>query len=109
VDLAELAKNLDELEQAALAEGTSTPDPSSSSIPFKSSNVDDDGFFSSQVLISALSTFSLTLHPQTEINVSSERAFIINQNQHWFAFRYNSFSKTQTVYLEAAFGTTLIL
>jgi hypothetical protein len=52
VDLAELASNLDELEKAALAEGNSEP----SSIPFKSSNVDDDGFFSRYGLLFVTST-----------------------------------------------------
>ncbi|KAI5120309.1 hypothetical protein M0805_005813 [Coniferiporia weirii] len=84
-DLAAIANSFDELEQNALraAEQHST-----------STNMDDSGFFSVQVIERALEVWGLNLvrwrseqmrpfqaSPQTQL------AFVLNLNQHWFTLR----------------------
>ncbi|KAI0630092.1 Josephin-domain-containing protein [Trametes polyzona] len=85
-DLSEIARKLDETEHGYLEEGTGTNAPST--------NMDDTGFFSVQVLEEALKVWNLTLvrwrseamrpyqdHPHTQMG------FILNQSQHWYALR----------------------
>ncbi|KAG5724194.1 Ataxin-3 [Termitomyces sp. T112] len=81
-DLSDIASNLDALERSY--DGTHS----------HSTNMDDTGFFSVQVLESALTVWGLNLtrwrgedmrpyqdHPQNQL------AFILNLNQHWFTLR----------------------
>ncbi|KAG8779727.1 hypothetical protein FRC12_023886 [Ceratobasidium sp. 428] len=84
-DLASIAKELDELEQN-VTEGSQSR---------RSTNMDDTGYFSVQVLENALrNTFGLTLtrwrsqemrvfqsHPDNQL------AFVLNLEQHWFTLR----------------------
>ncbi|KAF9071738.1 Josephin-domain-containing protein [Rhodocollybia butyracea] len=82
-DLSEIAQNLD------ILEGSYSNNPN-----MTSENMDDSGFFSVQVLENALSVWGLSLirwrgeqmrpyqdHPE------DERAFIFNQQQHWYTLR----------------------
>ncbi|KAH9859114.1 Josephin-domain-containing protein [Lenzites betulinus] len=84
-DLSEIARTLDETEHGYLEEGPANP---------TSTNMDDTGFFSVQVLEEALKVWNLTLvrwrseemrpyqdHPHTQMG------FILNQSQHWYALR----------------------
>ncbi|KAF9784337.1 Josephin-domain-containing protein [Thelephora terrestris] len=83
-DLSTIARGLDELEES-YNEGRRGR---------RSSNMDDTGFFSLQVLQKALEVWSLSLiswrseemsaytsHPHTQL------AFILNLNEHWFTLR----------------------
>eukprot|EP00041_Stephanoeca_diplocostata_P014111 m.253469 g.253469 ORF g.253469 m.253469 type:complete len:281 (-) comp19584_c0_seq18:331-1173(-) len=94
VDLAVIAQQLDEQERAHMAEhGEDTP----AYIQFmsqESGNYDDSGFFSSQVISKALSTFGLELSPIGSRNNTSARehperqiAFVCWLNAHWFTIR----------------------
>ncbi|THD21229.1 Ataxin 3 variant ref [Fasciola hepatica] len=85
VDLAELAKQLDEAEQSHL--------PNSSR---RSQNMDETGYFSIQVITKALSIWSLELvpllrqSPEAETarkNPTNQKAFICNFRDHWFTIR----------------------
>ncbi|KAJ7783200.1 Josephin-domain-containing protein [Mycena metata] len=101
-DLSEIARNLDVLEE-------SYDDQNSGA---RSSNMDDSGFFSVQVLDNALKVWGLDLsrwrgeemrpfhdHPEGQL------AFILNCEQHWFTLRrfgphwynLNSFSKPEWI------------
>ncbi|KAI0355746.1 Josephin-domain-containing protein [Trametes cingulata] len=83
-DLSEIARRLDETEHGYLDEHSGAT----------STNMDDTGFFSVQVLEEALKVWNLTLvrwrseamrpyqeHPHTQMG------FILNQSQHWYALR----------------------
>ncbi|KAI0369654.1 Josephin-domain-containing protein [Pilatotrama ljubarskyi] len=83
-DLSEIARRLDETEHGFLDEHSGAT----------STNMDDTGFFSVQVLEEALKVWNLTLvrwrseamrpyqeHPHTQMG------FILNQSQHWYALR----------------------
>ncbi|KAL1736026.1 Josephin-domain-containing protein [Schizophyllum commune] len=83
-DLSEHARQLDDLEMSYDDDNTGTT----------STNMDDTGFFSVQVLDRAVDVWNLTLtrwrseemrtfqdHPEAQI------AFIFNQNQHWYTLR----------------------
>ncbi|KAG8984339.1 hypothetical protein FRB90_005390 [Tulasnella sp. 427] len=69
-DLASIAAHLDEEERAV-----TEPNPGRSNP--RSRNMDDTGFFSIQVLESALKIYDLKLQP----------GFILNLEQHWYALR----------------------
>ncbi|KAG0327390.1 Ataxin-3 [Dissophora globulifera] len=88
IDLAELARQLDQKEQEAL--GNSGPGSRSTT----SQNMDDSGFFSVQVLSHALSIWNIQIIPWGSKEVSSakaeperEAAFICNLDQHWYTLR----------------------
>ncbi|KAF8973251.1 Josephin-domain-containing protein [Flammula alnicola] len=83
-DLSDIARNLDSLEQSY----------DDSNMGHSSTNMDDTGFFSVQVLDNALRVWGLNLtrwrgenmrpyhnHPHTQL------AFILNLEQHWFTLR----------------------
>ncbi|KAF7321298.1 Josephin domain-containing protein [Mycena kentingensis (nom. inval.)] len=83
-DLASIAKDLDSLEESYDDNNAGT----------RSTNMDDTGFFSIQVLEGALKVWNFGLtrwrseemralhdHPETQL------AFILNYEQHWFALR----------------------
>ncbi|KIK67391.1 hypothetical protein GYMLUDRAFT_37504 [Collybiopsis luxurians FD-317 M1] len=83
VDLSEIARDLDDLERSYAGNQSEG-----------SHNMDDTGFFSVQVLENALAVWGLSLlrwrgeqmlpyqdHPE------EERAFILNQQQHWYTLR----------------------
>ncbi|KAI0762119.1 Josephin-domain-containing protein [Trametes elegans] len=83
-DLSEIARRLDEAEHGYLEDRPSGG----------STNMDDTGFFSVQVLEEALKVWNLSLirwrseamrpyqdHPHTQMG------FILNQSQHWYALR----------------------
>ncbi|KAL1941962.1 hypothetical protein VTO73DRAFT_6492 [Trametes versicolor] len=86
-DLSEIARKLDETEHGYLEE-------EAGAAAATSTNMDDTGFFSVQVLEEALKVWNLTLvrwrseamrpyqdHPHTQMG------FILNQSQHWYALR----------------------
>ncbi|KAF9356109.1 Ataxin-3 [Mortierella sp. NVP85] len=90
IDLAELARQLDQKEQDALGQ---TDFGSGSSNP-KSQNMDDSGFFSVQVLSHALSIWNIQIIPWGAEEVVAARAepereaaFICNLDQHWYTLR----------------------
>ncbi|CAL1707206.1 unnamed protein product [Somion occarium] len=83
-DLSEIARSLDAMEEGVRDESTAD----------SSTNMDDTGFFSVQVLEKALQVWGLTLvrwrseemkpyqdHPHTQM------AFILNCSQHWYTLR----------------------
>ncbi|OJT05777.1 Ataxin-3 [Trametes pubescens] len=85
--LLQIARKLDETEHGYLEEEAGAAAPTST-------NMDDTGFFSVQVLEEALKVWNLTLvrwrseamrpyqdHPHTQMG------FILNQSQHWYALR----------------------
>ncbi|KAI8608558.1 Josephin-domain-containing protein, partial [Chytriomyces sp. MP71] len=91
VDLSHIAQHLDAQELEALADGASTP-PSTAT--FTSQNQDDTGFFSIQVIQSALAVWNLTLTPlASPANASlakdpaSAKAYILNLSEHWITLR----------------------
>eukprot|EP00128_Syssomonas_multiformis_P005637 Colp12_sorted_trinity150504_noHs@9547 len=93
VDLAEIAKGLDALEAKALSEGGVGTDYMKH-LQQPSSNYDDSGFFSVQVLQKALEVFSLELVPFNSERVrhaknhpEEQQAYVCNLNEHWFTIR----------------------
>ncbi|CAG8818455.1 27635_t:CDS:2, partial [Racocetra persica] len=97
VELSEIAKNLDQAEQAALQEGNEqipTELLRENVSTQKSQNMDDSGFFSVQVLSHALKVWGLELVPigSEESRASKkipeeEEAYICNLREHWFTLR----------------------
>jgi ataxin-3 len=94
VDLASLARELDAIELGFLISNTGTRDLAAR-IP-ESSNYDDTGFFSIQVLQKALKSFRLDLIPYTssqEIaqmardSPTEQKAYICNFRAHWYTIR----------------------
>jgi ataxin-3 len=66
----------------------------------QSRNMDDSGFFSSQVMDEALKTYNLQLvrwrHPSLrsiQESPDSQEAFVFNLSQHWFVIRRFGHSK----------------
>lgn len=95
-DLAELARGLDESERLHMAEAGSDTMEYQDFLREPSSNYDDSGFFSIQVLQKALGVWSLSLVPfnsanpfssQARQDPASQSAFICNFRQHWFSIR----------------------
>ncbi|KAJ3128511.1 Ataxin-3 [Nowakowskiella sp. JEL0407] len=97
VDLAEIARQLDVEEHNAMSEGNIGGVESED---FKryvkegSSNYDDSGFFSVQVISQALSVWNLVLcsilapeQQSARDDPTSEQAYICNLNEHWFTLR----------------------
>ncbi|KAG0324568.1 Ataxin-3 [Podila horticola] len=88
IDLAELARQLDQQEDEALGNS------GSSNRNNKSQNMDDSGFFSVQVLSHALSIWNIQIIPWGAKEVSTakleperEVAFICNLDEHWYTLR----------------------
>lgn len=86
VDLANIAHSLDSLERTYMTEGTSN----------ESSNFDDTGFFSIQVIQHALKSWNLELIPFKSSNElaclareypTEQKAYICNYKQHWYTIR----------------------
>lgn len=96
VDLAQIAEQLDKQERLHMSEaGTSTKDYERF-LGQDSSNYDDSGFFSIQVLQKALATFNLDLLPYSSQNPLAIRArenptglkaFVCNFKEHWYTIR----------------------
>ncbi|GBC07063.1 hypothetical protein RclHR1_07220005 [Rhizophagus clarus] len=97
VDLSEIARNLDQAEQAALREGISErsqPEDNRNANENTSHNMDDSGFFSVQVLSHALKVWNIDIIPIgsedgriAKINPEDELAYICNLREHWFTLR----------------------
>ncbi|XP_046842333.1 ataxin-3-like [Xenia sp. Carnegie-2017] len=94
VDLAQLAYELDEAERCTMAEGDINSEEYAKFMNQPSSNLDDSGFFSIQVICRALSVWNLTAIPYSNPEVENarhnpagEKAFICNLQQHWFTIR----------------------
>jgi ataxin-3 len=86
VDLANIAHELDSMERTYMTEGTSR----------ESSNYDDTGFFSIQVIQKALKSWNLELVPFKSSNElacmareypTEQKAYICNYKQHWYTIR----------------------
>jgi len=96
VDLAELATELDTMERVRMGEmGEDSPEYQRF-IQQPSSNMDDSGFFSVQVISRALSVWGLELVPLNSSNPAAVRAktsaisasaYICNYREHWFTIR----------------------
>ena len=85
IQLGEIARELDEIERQTMG---------GRQLEQESQNVSADGFFSVQVILRALADSGLTCTPARSAeasgvldNPASERGFICNRNQHWFAVR----------------------
>ncbi|RIA96626.1 Josephin-domain-containing protein [Glomus cerebriforme] len=98
VDLSEIARNLDQAEQAALSEGATeqlqTEDNRNANASTTSQNMDDSGFFSVQVLSHALKVWNIDIIPIgsedgriAKIHPEDEIAYICNLHEHWFTLR----------------------
>jgi len=96
VDLADLATELDTMEKLRMAEmGEDTPEYRQF-LEQPSTNMDDSGFFSVQVITRALSVWGLDLLPLNSSNPTATRAkaspisanaYICNFREHWFTIR----------------------
>lgn len=96
VDLGTLAQQIDEEERSRMAEGGVHSEDYRKFIQQPSGNVDDSGYFSVQVIASALKVWGLELVPynsQDPIAQSAQRdptkhkAFICNYRDHWLTIR----------------------
>ncbi|XP_046582284.1 ataxin-3-like [Haliotis rubra] len=96
VDLAQIAQSLDEKERSFMAEGGLHSVEYQQFLEQPSTNFDDSGFFSIQVIQEALSVWGLDLVPynsQDGIAIQArrepihEQAYICNFKQHWFSVR----------------------
>lgn len=88
VDLATFASELDKIEKEFLSANTS--------LIHESSNYDDSGFFSIQVIQKALSSFNLDLTQftsasdlakQARADPTGQRAYVLNFKAHWYTIR----------------------
>jgi len=96
VDLATIGHRMDDEERSRMAEAGVSSEEYNQFLQQPSSNVDDSGYFSVQVISAALSVWGLELLPfnssdtraaaarQCPIN---ERAFICHFRDHWFTIR----------------------
>ncbi|KAI9204415.1 Josephin-domain-containing protein [Polychytrium aggregatum] len=94
VDLAEVAVKVDELEHNAVRHSGGNHQDIARYLHQRSSNYDDTGYFSIQVIMKALEPWSLTLvsvaatrEQETLRHPEHERAFILNLDSHWMALR----------------------
>lgn len=96
VDLGTLAQQIDEEERSRMAEGGVHSEDYRKFIQQPSGNVDDSGYFSVQVIASALKVWGLELVPynsQDPIAQSAQRdptkhkAYICNYRDHWLTIR----------------------
>ncbi|XP_031563609.1 ataxin-3-like isoform X2 [Actinia tenebrosa] len=93
-DLASIAESLDDEERERMAEGNPSSEEFQKFLQQPSSNMDDSGFFSIQVICKALSVWGLELipysHPDSQDareNPQNQKAYICNLQQHWFTIR----------------------
>ncbi|RWS04393.1 ataxin-3-like protein [Dinothrombium tinctorium] len=96
LDLATIALQIDEQEKRQMAEGGLNNAEYLQFVSKPSSNMDDSGYFSVQVIESALKVWNLDLIPfssQDEIakkareDPTSRKAYICNYRDHWFTIR----------------------
>ncbi|RUS80562.1 hypothetical protein EGW08_011702 [Elysia chlorotica] len=96
VDLAQIGRRLDDTERERMAEGGIGTNEYQRFIEEPSSNFDDSGFFSVQVINEALSVWGLDMtlyNSQNPVAVNAREnptqmsAFICNYQQHWFCIR----------------------
>lgn len=96
IDLAEIARQLDQQERQHMAESGVVSRDFQEFLKQESSNYDDSGFFSIQVIQKALESFGLELIPfksknqiaeEARINPNLQQAFICNFKEHWFTIR----------------------
>ncbi|XP_055496030.1 ataxin-3 isoform X2 [Leucoraja erinacea] len=94
IDLSTIAQQLDEEERARMAEGGTTTEEYKIFLQQPSGNMDDSGFFSIQVISSALRVWGLEItlfnspeYQRLRIDPIIERAFICNYKEHWFTVR----------------------
>ncbi|XP_067848027.1 ataxin-3 isoform X2 [Heptranchias perlo] len=94
IDLSTIAQQLDEEERARMAEGGTTTEEYKIFLQQPSGNMDDSGFFSIQVISSALRVWGLEItlfnspeYQRLRIDPVIERAFICNYKEHWFTVR----------------------
>ncbi|XP_060521190.1 ataxin-3-like isoform X2 [Cylas formicarius] len=96
VDLGTLANRLDEEERQRMAESGLDTEDYRKFLQQPSSNMDDSGYFSVQVISSALQVWGLDLVPYCSTddraktaleNPSAMQAFICNYKDHWFSIR----------------------
>lgn len=96
VDLAQIAEQLDSQERAHMSEAGTATKEYEHFLSQGSSNYDDSGFFSIQVLQKAVFTFSLDLVPfssqnplaiQARKDPISLKAFVCNFKEHWYTIR----------------------
>ena len=93
VDLANIAQNLDSLEQGFMSQ---EPGSRSRNTAQESSNYDDTGYFSIQVLQTALKSWNLELIPYSSSQEvaqiardmpTEQKAYICNFRNHWYTIR----------------------
>lgn len=96
VDLASLAQQMDEVERLRMAEGGVNSEEYRLFLQEPSSNMDDSGYFSIQVIASALEVWNLEIVPfnsqqpialEAKVNPIDQTAFICNYRDHWFSIR----------------------
>ncbi|GAB6026863.1 Ataxin-3 [Chamberlinius hualienensis] len=96
VDLASIAQTLDDEEENRMAEGGINSESYKNFLEQPSTNMDDSGYFSVQVIVSALKVWNLEVIPyqsqssaavQARTDPVSQSAFICNYKDHWFAIR----------------------
>ncbi|CAG0919543.1 unnamed protein product [Notodromas monacha] len=95
MDLAEVARNLDDMERSFMREAGESDDYRRF-VTEPSGNVDDSGYFSIQVIEKALEVYDLSLVPFKASNAraeaarrqpAGERAYICNYHDHWYTLR----------------------
>ncbi|XP_020389238.1 ataxin-3 [Rhincodon typus] len=94
IDLSTIAQQLDEEERERMAEGGTATEEYRIFLQQPSGNMDDSGFFSIQVISTALSVWGLEItlfnspeYQRLRIDPVIERAFICNYKEHWFTVR----------------------
>lgn len=96
VDLAALARQIDEQERETMAEGGVNSDDYRLFLHQPSGNLDDSGYFSVQVIASALKVWGLDIVPYSssdpvaqaaQADPTQQQAFICNYKDHWFTVR----------------------
>lgn len=94
IQLADIAHRLDEVEKAHLTEGDIPTTQMLRVMEQPSTNMDDSGFFSVQVISEALKIWNLEITPLTSPRMKqamdvpvNEKAFICNHELHWITIR----------------------
>jgi len=96
VDLASISHELDEQERERMAEGGVLTEEYRRFLDQPSSNMDDSGFFSVQVISKALEIWGLEMIPygstvslavEARAAPTCQKAFICNFREHWFSVR----------------------
>ncbi|KAJ3188784.1 Ataxin-3 [Gaertneriomyces sp. JEL0708] len=111
VDLADIARQLDDAERSAMAEGGMDREEFQKFVAGGSNNYDDSGFFSVQVIANALKVWNLEITPigsqgarGAKENPTEEQAFICNLQEHWFSLRKFGGSARRWYNLNSAFN-----